>query len=365
VRSKTPGARTRWEPVAWFLAGFVAALFLQSTQASAVGGWAGLLQVGEDSSARSLIESELGDVPLTPGGGHDGQISYVIGLDLFGNNVPELLDHGGYRYRRILYPVVASLGGLLEGEALLWGLVAVAAGGFGLAVAATASLASSLGLRAWATLGILANPGAWLAVRLLTPDALALGLLLTALAAVVRRQHVVALLLMVGLGLTKDQYLISALAVGGWYLFQRKWQLAALYGVVPITPIFLWAWWLDLQIDGGFTPRGNLSLPLQGVIDSARRWADAPTADAVLAILTLATVAVGIFAGWKLRDRWIGPQLLAWSGLAMVSSSWVWDFGNNVARAFSPLLVFAVFAIAMLGKQGCRRAARRAAPSAS
>src|ERR671918_2290202 len=89
----------------WAALGAAIAGVMLLGQASAVGGLRGLLQVGETSHLRPIIEAELGQVPLGPGPGHDGQIFYGIGLDLDGDVVPALLDHGAYRYRRVLYPL--------------------------------------------------------------------------------------------------------------------------------------------------------------------------------------------------------------------------------------------------------------------
>jgi hypothetical protein len=36
---------------------------------------------------------------------------------------------------------------------------------------------------------------------------------------------------------------------------------------------------------------------------------------------------------------------VAWTALAIVSSNWVWDFGNNVARAFAPIMVLCALSI--------------------
>jgi hypothetical protein len=74
--------------------GCAAALALVPGQANAVGGFAGLLQVGEESAVRPLIEEQLGDIPLAPHSGHDGQISYAIGIGLIGDEVPALFDYG-------------------------------------------------------------------------------------------------------------------------------------------------------------------------------------------------------------------------------------------------------------------------------
>ena len=159
---------------------FVAAALLAS-QSVAIGGPAGLLQVGEASDLRPLIELELGSVPLTPGRGHDGQVSYAIGLDLIGSEIPDLLDHGAYRYRRILYPLIASGFGLLVGKALLFGMIAVTIVSAGIAAGAAAATFVAGGRSEWLTLVVVLNPGVWLSIRLLTPDMLALALMLVAL----------------------------------------------------------------------------------------------------------------------------------------------------------------------------------------
>ena len=65
--------------IRWAALGALTAGVLVWAQSGAVGGIEGLLQVGETSQLRPLIESELGQIPLAPGPGHDGQIFYGIG----------------------------------------------------------------------------------------------------------------------------------------------------------------------------------------------------------------------------------------------------------------------------------------------
>ena len=115
--------------------------------------------------------------------GHDGQFSYLIAVDPLGRGpAPDLFDHGAYRYRRILLPALGGGFGLFDGEAALAGLIVWSAVGMGLATAAIADLGASFGTRPWVVAGVLANPGVWLSVQLLTPDVLALGLALTGVA---------------------------------------------------------------------------------------------------------------------------------------------------------------------------------------
>jgi hypothetical protein len=210
ANSMAPG-RAPW--IRGAVLGLVVGSLLLFVQVQAVGGWAGLLQVGEDAAVRTFIEERLGEIPLAPGIGHDGQTSFAIGSDLLGAEVPELLDHPGYRYRRILYPAAGSLFGLLEGQALLAGLVAVAIGGFALSTAAVSWIAAARTLPRWVILGVVANPGAWLGMWMLTVDALAMGMALAGIAAALGRRRLIAVALVTGAVLAKDQYLLIPLSL--------------------------------------------------------------------------------------------------------------------------------------------------------
>ena len=337
--------------VGWFVAGLATATFLVCTQALALGGVAGLLQVGESSKLRPVIEQQLGPIPLVPGGGHDGQVSYAIGLDLDLNELADEVGEPGYRHRRILFPLVASLGGLLEGRALLYGMLATAAVGMGLATAAMADLSVSLGLSRWVTAGVLASPGAWLTVRVLTPDALALGLVLAALAAFARRKNAVALVLVTAAVLTKDQSLVTALAVAVWLVWDRRIRAAVWFAAFPTAALAAWSAAVSRLVGDGFTPRGNLDLPFAGILDSISAWSIAPASDVALGMFMILIVLASLVVAFRLRATWVGFQLAAWAMLAMVSSVWVWEFGNNVARAFAPLTALLAVGIGWWAQQ--------------
>jgi hypothetical protein len=329
----------------WFLIGVATATFLLVTQAMALGGVAGLLQVGETSELRPVIEQQLGPIPLVPGGGHDGQVSYAIGLDLDLSDLSDEVGEPGYRHRRILFPLVASLGGLLEGRALLYGMVATAAVGMGLATSAMADLAGTMGLPKWIVAGVLANPGAWLAVRVVTPDALALGLVISALAAYAKGNRRSTIVLLTLAALTKDQSLVAAIALAADQLRMRRYRQAAFLVTVPTLALGIWSAAVSQLVGDGFTPRGNLDLPFVGMFESFGAWQYAPGPDVALGALMIAVTVVGLLLAMKRRNSWVGFQLWAWSGLAVLSSFWVWEYGNNAARVFSPLI--AVVAIGL------------------
>ena len=328
----------------WSFLGGVAALVLVVAQASAVGGYAGLLQVGQQSAVRPLIESELGEIPLTPHSGHDGQISYAIGLDLRGREVPDLLDHGAYRYRRILYPAVASMSGLLGGEALLFGMIVVTVLSAATAAGLTASIAVRIGWTDWVGLAVLLNPGVWLSVRLLTSDTMALALMLLGLHLVLVGRRWAAVLAFSGSGLAKDAYLITP---GGLAISRdrRRWALI----LIPAAVLAMWMAWLTYTMGEGFSGRGNLTWPFVGFLDAFPIWATFDAAELFYLVFALAAVAAGLVYGLAVKG-WLRWSMLGWSIIGVISSDWVWDLGNNAARVFAPIVV--LIALGEAGRRG-------------
>ncbi len=201
----------------WFVIGVMAAIFLQLVQIRAIGGGLdGLLSAGQASPMRPFIEADLGAVTTVPDRGHDGQTVYLVARDpLARGAAADAMDHAGFRYRRILYPALAGLGGLLGPRATLVGLAALAALALGLASAATADLAIDRGVTDRVALAVVINPGLWLSVQLLTVDVLAVGLALSGLALWRRDRLSAAAIVLALAALAKDQMLLVALVTGG------------------------------------------------------------------------------------------------------------------------------------------------------
>jgi hypothetical protein len=315
--------------------GAIASAILLWAQSQAVGGIEGLLQVGETSDVRPLIEAQLGEVPLAPGPGHDGQIYYAIGLDLSGDEVGPLLDHAGYRYRRILYPLVASGLGILDGQALLIGMIVVTIVATAVAAGATAAVATRVGLSEWAALAVLLNPGIWLSVRLLTSDTVALAFMMLGLLALGSRIAVPAASFALST-LAKDVFVVTpiGLAVGR---DRKRWAIAG----ISLLVLLAWMTWLTITLGDGFTGRGNVSLPFVGIADGTANWSNLDVEELIYLGFGLLTVLVGLIIGIT-RRSWLRWPVLGWTALALISSNWVWDFGNNAARAFAPLAVLIV-----------------------
>jgi hypothetical protein len=323
----------------WAAAGAIFALLLIWTQAMAVGGLTGLLQVGENSELRPVIEGQLGSLALAPDYGHDGQIFYAVALDLRGELVPDLLDHAGFRYRRILFPLLSSGFGLLDGYALLYGMIAVVILSAGLATGATAWIAARRGLSELAALAVLLNPGVWLSVRLLTADILGLALMLAGLAAVLSSVRRSAIWLALATA-AKDTFLTTpaGLSLGrDW----RRWVLFAL-SAATLVAVMLWT---SFVVGDGFALRGNLSLPISGILQASPNWSSLKGGDLFYLVFALVSTFAGLIIG-VLHKSWLRWPILGWSGLAILSSSWIWDYGNNAARAFAPIVVLLALSLA-------------------
>lgn len=336
----------RW--LVWFFLGFVAALWLQWTQANAFGGdWTGLIATSDSSPLAPAIERELGPVYRSSPNGHDGQYSFLVAVDpLAKRDAVELFDSAPYRYRRILYPLLAGGFGQFSGDGTLAGLVVLAAAGFGAAAASLASLSTVWRLPRWIVLGVFANPGLWLSLRLLTADALALGLALSGLLLLLKKRTGWAIVLFGLAALTKDQYLLVAASAAGWMWFSRHQKVHATMLMVGATlPLAAWVAYLTAAVGDGATVRGNFHV--LGFLDAVAAWPLTPVSDQILVYLTLTAVLLAGAAAIRapLLMRWLS---LPWVVLALVTSDWVWNVGNNAARVFAPLWVFALPALAAM-----------------
>lgn len=332
----------------WSLIGGLAAGLLILAQANATGGFPGLLQVGEVSRLAPLIEAEVGELPLAPNKGHDTQIYYAIGIDLAGDQMSELFDHGPYRYRRILYPAAASLFGLLDGTALLISMVVITVVTAAASAGLVAAIATHRGKSDWMALAILLNPGIWLSVRLLTADVMALALMLLGLYWFLL-DHRGAPFAFALSGLTKEVYLLTpgVLAISR---DRRRWKLI----LIPAIALVAWMTWLTFTMGNGFTGRGNVGLPIVGIIEASPVWSTFDISDVLYLVFALASVGLGLVHSVLVKS-WLRWPIVSWSILGVISSSWVWDIGNNAARVFAPIVVLVAIAGFGEGPAGASR----------
>ena len=170
-----------------------------------------------------------------------------------------------------------------------------------------------------------------------THDAMAMVLMLVALYTVATRRKV-AIAGFALSGLTKDVFLATPAGLAFSH-DRRRWPLILL----PAAFLTLWMMWLTFTMGEGFTGRGNLAFPFSGILEATSVWTHLGVEEWVYLAFALASVAVGLVVA-STRASWLRWSILAWSGIGVVSSSWVWDFGNNAARAFAPIAVLVALA---------------------
>jgi hypothetical protein len=330
----------------WLLVGTLTAFWLQLAMVRAYdGNWTSLIGVGRSSALRAPIEEELGTLAYSVPHGYDGRYSFLIAVDPFNHRrIAALFDRPAYRYRRILYSFLAGGGGLFNGPTALAGLVILAALGIGLATAAVGSLSVRLGIGRWVVVGVLANPGVWLTVLLLTPDALALGLALSGVLLWWDRRYTWAIVVLALAALTKETYLLVAFSLAGWTWFrhERKRAIALILGATA--PLALWTAWTLATIEHGPFAGGNFAL--FGVLHASRLWGTIPPTERGFAIVTLVGVVLAAVFATRANSllRWL---TWPWVALGLVTSGWVWNLGNNAARVLAPVWIFAIISLGM------------------
>jgi hypothetical protein len=346
-KAAAPAGTTRSSPKlwTWFLAGCGFAVFLIATQAFEVGGMAGLLLVGEDAQIRPFIESVLGSVPIVPGSGHDGQIYFAVAHDLDGDVVSKLIYTPGIRYRRPLFPVLASMGGLLEGRDVLWLSAAWITLGFGASAAAFRGLLARLEANPIWMVALFAYPGFWMATRLLTPDMVALGLVLAGLLLVLRGGTLMPIVAFTLAALTKETFVVVALASGAWLFFRAERARGIAIAGFPAVGFFGYAAFVLTKFDApALDP--NFGLPFTGIIEATAIWPNTPASDQALVIGTLGMLVLAMFSIGVARSALVRWLIAPWLLIGLISSDQIWGVGNGTIRSFAPVALFVVLAVA-------------------
>lgn len=340
----------------WCMMGILTSVILQIGQVQVMGGVPeGLLFAGDQQEVHSLVVEELPGAPVWEGFGHDGQIFYAIALDIRGEWVPETLASAPYRYRRILYPALASGLGAFGGETLLWGMIILATLPTGLAAGSLAVLASRESWSGWAPVFVVLNPALWLSARLLTADNLAFALALLGILAFRRSRDRWAILALAAAALAKEPYLAVSLGLAGyaWSGGQRTRAIRVLAGI--LLPMTLWWIYIALAVGNPLDSAGNVVAPFTGIADAMFVWPSLRPRD----LLYLSAALVGLVTSFLTMLK--GPRLLAWLVtpwliVAVVSSDLVWNIGNNAIRAFAPLFTLGLTGLLSAPGIGVRRA---------
>lgn len=209
------------------------------------GNWSGLFHTGVDSRIQMALPGER--LALSPGSaGYDGQFYHLMAHDPFlTRGLREYCDAPRLRYRRILLPLIGSIGGLAGSQ---WIDATLHAANIGF-IALGAYWAAILALRAerspaWGLLTLL-SPAVIIGMPRFLIDipvqSLALGCAVHA-----GRSPRMLYLLLAAAPLVRDT---GALLAAGWcayLLWNRRWKEFAVYSTCAI-PVCLWWWWVQTQ----------------------------------------------------------------------------------------------------------------------
>jgi hypothetical protein len=303
-------------------------------------------------------------VQLTPGNGYDGQWFLGLAYDpLLGQRLASSFDMPRYRAGR---PLQAVTGWLLAGgqaAAIPFGLLAVGPLAVAMGSAATGRLVAAYGRSPWWGLGFAAVPGVMVGVTFATAEPLALALAVLGLSMVLDRRLVAGGFAFAGAALTKETYLVFAVAAAAWLIRDasrpRRARVAHAATVVVPGVLALAGWWAYVASripagPGDGEAVGAVGPPLAGWgqvlarLISGEYVPDAPVGPvgAVLLVGSLMSVIVAIILGLR------RPTLLGWTGLllgvcALVLSGELLGRFLSSMRALAPAVLAAALVIAV------------------
>jgi len=169
--------------------------------------------------------------------GHDGRYFYTIARHPFDFSLlRQRIPITSYRYRRILYPLLAGRLAPHGGTALLLAFVLVSLVGVGIGAWAMTRFPRA---PRWLPIIVAADPGVAVALCFTLGDALATGLALAAFAVMFRRRWAVATLLVVLACLTRETSLLAALCLATWPGIPRRARVTL--AIVPCATYGAWA----------------------------------------------------------------------------------------------------------------------------
>lgn len=213
--------------------------------ATFAGDWTGLFHTGSLSRIDTALVGER--LAVSPGGhGYDGQYYHLIAHDPFmKRGLEKQCDAPRLRYRRILVPLLGSIGGVVHKD---WIDPALHAANIGF-IALGAYWAAILAMRAgrshvWGLLTLL-SPAVIIGMPRFLVDipiqSLALGCAVYA-----GRSPRLLYLLLATAPLVRDT---GALLAAGWcayLLWNRRWKEFGVYATCAI-PVCLWWWWVQTR----------------------------------------------------------------------------------------------------------------------
>ena len=298
-----------------------------------------LLSFGEDQpELNAFVERETGyGPPVRTEEGHDGKFFFVQAMDPWISDsslYDSYMDRPTYRSQRMLFPVIASVGGLVPARALPWTMLVVNVAAFSLGTAVSARWAQRLGGSPWWGLAFSLNLG--LLAEMLVGGAGVLAACL-ALAGILRFDQgrlLEAAIWLAGAALAREVYILVALGLIGLLIVTKQrvpWSLPT----ISIGSVLLWRAYLSARLGSDSVEVREIGLPFVGLVRAFPSWIDSQlNLLAGVAVLGLSLV----FILRAIRSR----HALAWGivGLAILVlflTGVVWAQYFDITRAAAPV----------------------------
>lgn len=321
----------------------------------AVAGWdpAGLIQFGEDEPERSgyAFDRFGREIPLAGDLGHDGRFFFILASDpLFTNPHvhADQLDRPVYRAQRMLYPSIASVGGLVGPDGIAVAMIALQAVGLVGGTIVTGWLARALGLSEWWGLAFTFNPGVRYELEILGAGVMATALLVLAVYLFQTERLLGAVLAATLAVLTREVMWLGIAGVAAVAFKSRQREAVAL-ALVPAGAAAVWAGYVRLRLgslDSGAAVQ-ELGVPFKGLISAVGDWLNGDAGSDVMVAVLVLTLVIAVLAA-AVRGR----SLVLWAsvGFALIApflTEQVWINGFDISRAISPIFTFFLLVLAM------------------
>ena len=297
---------------------------------------------GEDATATNeYAEERLGEVWLRTFQGHDGKFFFVQANDPWVLDPEEnaaILDRPLYRSQRMLYPVLAGVGGVLAADGVVWGLLIINLFAVGLGTAAVGRLATEMGGSAWWGLSFVLNVGF---ISEMTIDGAGVVSAFFAFLAVLLVLHdrIVPAYFALSLAvLSREAMLVAAVGVAFWLWRNSRRREAAMAVALPAGAAILWAVYLRLRIDSetGVDQIQEIGFPFKGLVQAFEHWSNDPFDLAV-------GVAMVMLMVLYTRRTLVSAHLVGWAFLGFVPlgilfTDQVWNTWFDISRAIAPVI---------------------------
>ena len=305
---------------------------------------AGLIKFGggdtvalRTAHVEDVLDRDVATVGLL---GHDGSMFFLQALDplyLSPDEHAVYLDRPRYRAQRMLFPLVAGLGGLLPPEAVLWsmGVINLAALVFG--TLGTARVAQRLGGSPWLGLSFALNPGIIFEFDISGAGIVAFACAIWGTLAVMDGRIRASVWWFVAAVLAREVMLLYLAGVCCHRLFTTR-RLPWALGGIPVLSTLAWMIYVRFRLAShdGVTEVQEFGPPFGGLLASVDQWLTDPVELAIILCL------IGLMPVLVIRavQR---PNPLAWGALGFVVlavflTRQVWWNFFDISRAITPIM---------------------------